>query len=735
MENFLSEYSSDDFNPIKYINENFPDEASLAGLDSHIQQLEDDLSSINKEIVSAIQEHALLNMDVKAQLDKTRKNVKNILQDIDAVKIKAKSSETLVAEMCKDIKSLDIAKKNLTFGIQTHKKYILMANALDKLREFCEVRQYREVASLISAIDEFFTYFKQYDHIAQIQSIIKDKETIMSELKCQIREDFIAWGQGATTFGKETMQDACVLIETLGLAFRNEIINLMCEIILTPYNEEFSKYENSTLEIVERRYAWLKRRLKEIEAIYDDIFPHYWGVKCFIVHDFCGTTRVHITNILEQRPTNDVVGLLKALESTLVFEKKINQTLTDEYKVYVEGVQKENEEKDDLDNVLEGRDGNHKYKNVPESSKEFVIASLPKFKGSISDSFEQYMSPYIEKEEYDARETILKALAQDQYDPNSEVKVLDSSLTMFNVFKAIMKRASRYSRSQTMFNIWKVFQRCMRLYVDEALVRLSKEERSKGKDEEGFEIFACLITNTGDYCKETLGGLVDTIRQYLDSPFSDQVSAEEGENLFIAMLNKGTDALLVHMDGKTDNAFANIHKQDWSKLNEVGDTSNYVKEVSMILTDHIKIVKDVINDMYFVYYLNKLVDVIQNKFLNSLYKTKKLTDIAIQRFQLDVFELKTLLTGLLSVNTTNTGRKRSNSSASSGVQKSFINYVNKKLTRTENILKLLAMNNEQFLKNVKSFFQDPTAPELEKLMTLKGFKKGDITNFFRQFST
>jgi len=733
MEHFLSEYSSDDFDPIKYINENFPEEGSLAGLDSHIQQLEDDLDTINKEIVLAIQEHALLNMDVKSQIDKTKKNVKNILQDIDAVKEKAQSSETLVAEMCKDIKSLDIAKKNLTFGIQTHKKYILMSNALDKLREFCEVRQYREVASLISAIDEFFIYFKQYDHIHQIQAIIKDKDTIMSELKCQIREDFIAWGQGAATFGKETMLDACVLIETLGLSFRNEIIKLLCEIILTPYSEEFSKSENATLDIVERRYAWLKRRLKEIETIYDDVYPHYWGVKCFIVHEFCGMTRIHITSILEQSPANDVIGLLKALESTLVFEKKINQLLTDEYKDYVEGVQKDNEGKDDLDNVLEGIDGKKKYRDVPEGSKEFVLGSLPKFKGSISDSFEQYMRPYIEKEEHDARETILKAIGTDKYDPNSEIKVFDSSITMFNVFKAVMKRASRYSRSQTMFNIWRVFQRCMKIYVEEVLIRLGREERMKGKDETNFEIFACLITNTGDYCKETLNGLVDTIKQYLDSPFSDQVSSEEGENLFISMLNKGTDALLEHMNWKTDNAFSNIHKQDWTKLSEVGDTSNYVKEVSVLLTEHIKVVKEVINDIYFVYYLNKLVDVIQNKFLNALYKTKRLTDIAVQRMQLDAFELKTLLTSLLSINV-NQGRKRSNSSSSMGAQKSFISYVNKRMTRTENILKLLAMSNEQFLKNVNSFFPDPTAPELEKLMILKGFKKGDITNFFKQFS-
>ena len=252
------------------------------------------------------------------------------------------------------------------------------------------------------------------------------------------------------------MQEACILSEALGLPFRNEILQLICEIILTPYKEEFLKTDNATLEMVERRYAWIKRRLKEIESIYEGVYPHYWGVKCFIVNEFCGMTRLHITDILERTPTNDVVGLLKALEATLNFERKISQELKEEYKAYLDNSQNEGEAKDELDEVLESNLDKTQIKDISTVSKEFTITSLPKLKGSISDSFEQYMRPYIEKEEYDARETLIKAFSTDQYDSNSEVKVFDSSITMFNIFKAIMKRASRYSRSQTMFNIWKV---------------------------------------------------------------------------------------------------------------------------------------------------------------------------------------------------------------------------------------------------------------------------------------
>lgn len=84
---------------------------------------------------------------------------------------------------------------------------------------------------------------------------------------------------------------------------------------------------------------------------------------------------------------------------------------------------------------------------VPEKSREFIITHLPKLKGSVSASFDNHMGSYLKKEEQDMRENLKKAFSIDgQYDPQSEIKVLDSSLTMFNMFKVVLKKASQFSR-------------------------------------------------------------------------------------------------------------------------------------------------------------------------------------------------------------------------------------------------------------------------------------------------
>lgn len=107
----------------------------------------------------------------------------------------------------------------------------------------------------------------------------------------------------------------------------------------------------------------------------------------------------------------------------------------------------------------------------------------------------------------------------DEINKNSDIKVLNSSFYMFNYFKQLLKRASQYSRSQVMFDIYKLIKRVLKTYADEIVIRMQRE--AKGQNQEQFQILICFGINTAEYCKETLAGLEESLRGYLDSPFSD----------------------------------------------------------------------------------------------------------------------------------------------------------------------------------------------------------------------
>ena len=54
-------FDSDNFDPIQFINERFPDEESLVNLDSVINELNGEIETLDTEILEGIHEHAMLN--------------------------------------------------------------------------------------------------------------------------------------------------------------------------------------------------------------------------------------------------------------------------------------------------------------------------------------------------------------------------------------------------------------------------------------------------------------------------------------------------------------------------------------------------------------------------------------------------------------------------------------------------------------------------------------------------
>jgi hypothetical protein len=57
-----------------------------------------------------------------------------------------------------------------------------------------------------------------------------------------------------------------------------------------------------------------------------------------------------------------------------------------------------------------------------------------------------------------------------------------------------------------------------------------------------------------------------------------------------------------------------MHKLNWDKI-DVGDISLYVKLVKKTLYTHVKIIRHFLNEIYFVYYLNKVVLMMNKIFL------------------------------------------------------------------------------------------------------------------------
>lgn len=72
-----------------------------------------------------------------------------------------------------------------------------------------------------------------------------------------------------------------------------------------------------------------------------------------------------------------------------------------------------------------------------------------------------------------------------------------------------------------------------------------------------------------------------------------------------------------------------------------------MKGAEGLLKAHFLTIKDEMNSAYLAFYMNKLVVLINSKFLSNIYKCRKLPPVALQILQLDIIELKEFLLNIV----------------------------------------------------------------------------------------
>lgn len=63
----------------------------------------------------------------------------------------------------------------------------------------------------------------------------------------------------------------------------------------------------------------------------------------------------------------------------------------------------------------------------------------------------------------------------------------------------------------------------------------------------------------------------------------------------------------------------------------------------------------------------------------------------------------------------------------------YTNYVNKTSQKTTAIIKMLGINNAQLLDHIQNFKKSVSTAEIERVLTIKGFKKSEISKIVAKF--
>lgn len=105
---------------------------------------------------------------MKEEIANTQRLTKSIVSEIKVIKQKAVESESIVHEMCKDIKLLDTAKQNLTTSVNTLRKFSDLMSALDTLTDYTAKRDYNNACSCLKGVNDLVGFFKDFGDIPQV---------------------------------------------------------------------------------------------------------------------------------------------------------------------------------------------------------------------------------------------------------------------------------------------------------------------------------------------------------------------------------------------------------------------------------------------------------------------------------------------------------------------------------------------------------------------------------------
>ncbi|KAJ4800777.1 Membrane trafficking VPS53 family protein [Rhynchospora pubera] len=740
---------------LEYINQMFPTEASLTGVEPLMQKIQSEIRRVDASILAAVRQQSNSGTKAKEELAAATGAVQELMVKIKEIKTKAEQSETMVQEICRDIKKLDCAKKHITTTITALHRLTMLVSAVEQLQVMAAKRQYKEAAAQLEAVNQLCSHFEAYMDVPKITELRDKFRNIKKILKSHVFADFSSLGTGKETEEPNLLQqlsDACLVVDALEPSVREELVKNFCNKELTSYRQIFEGAELAKLDKTERRYAWIRRRLKTNEEIWK-IFPQIWHVDYLLCIQFCKITRAQLVDILNNLKEKPEVGtLLLALQRTLEFEEELASKFgggTEKSRSKESTNDDEEPEEDDegterkriaeIRNKYQKKDASSdpgaKDKMEKEKQKDLAVPGAGfNFRGIISSCFEAHMTVYVELEEKTLMENLEKLIQEETWETEegSQTNILSSSMQVFLIIRRSLKRCSALTQSQTLFNLFQVFQRILKAYANRLYNRLPKggtgivaaatgtdgQIKTSDKDER----MICYIVNTAEYCHKTSGELAENVSNMIDPQFVDKVDMSEVQDEFSAVITKALITLVNGIETKFDAEMLAMTRVPWATLESVGDQSEYVNGISSILSASIPALGSLLSPTYFQFFLDKLAASLGPRFSQNIYKCKSISETGAQQMLLDTQAVKTILLEIPSLGKQTTATT------------SYSKFVSREMSKAEALLKVILSPVDSVANTYRALLPEGTLSDFQRVLELKGLKKADQQTILEDFN-
>ncbi|KAG6375541.1 Vps53-like protein [Boletus reticuloceps] len=605
---------SSNFSPVDILNQLFPDEASLARLDSVQAKLAQDAHELQAEI-DALQE------DLLGQMSRIRE--------------KASESEAVVRNITKDIQALDLAKKNIMLSMTTLKRLQMLVNALTQLEEQVKEKKYTEVAHSLAAVKQLSASFKSYTSVNHIMRIWRRIQQTQGELRSQLDAEFDSFflQDLSKPFKATQIMEACAVVDVLGLDVRIQLIERYVALELKEYRRIFrASDEAGHLDNIARRFAWFRRLLAAYETEVGRVLPAEWRVGWWIFAKFVSITRDDISTLLSKAGQSLTVKLLlETLQQTTEFELSMAkkwayssqvQSMSSAFEPHL-GVFVDAQDKA-LADMLASHRGSKARSSVDTASKPPTTASTPRPSLSTSD------------------------------EPEPAPIVLPSSTELFYFYAQCLDQCAKLSTGQALFDLCGVQKKWLKIYAEDVLSPKLKRPQiqSRKSTDSRFDKTelqrACLLINTADYCQTTaaevrfhrhstrteantlLAGGEDQGES--GRKFKENITLQAERDLFMSVISAAINIQLRELESACDGAFNTISRVNWGAIQHVTGNSPFMDEITQSTEQVAELIKPLVEQKkYLRNIFDKASSLLLMRFTNALVKSRPLREIGAEQ--------------------------------------------------------------------------------------------------------
>ncbi|KAL3095313.1 hypothetical protein niasHS_007412 [Heterodera schachtii] len=689
-----SEMLRPDFDLTTYINTIFPTEQSLVHLDSFVKKIDEEIANYDRELSEAVAEHGRCALEANNALLQAQTTITELEQKVQEIRDKTLCSETSVHELTKDIRQLDVAKKNLTESIATLHHLQLLLNGVNLLTQWVTERRYNEITTELPAVLNVLLLFEDYQHIEHVKQLTDKVQKIREQLTVQLAADLKAAFK--TGHVDQQTSEMCRVVSVLGGKLQDDFINWFINQQLAIYTVLYADSEDvAWLDRIEERYRWFVDKLAEFERRgVVKIFPPQWEMGRKLAMEFCTMTRNSLCKMTERRKGElDWKLLSHAINHTQMFEQLL--------------------------------------------AKRFPSKNNYNFDRVIWPVFDSHMDIFVQEQ----RGKLLRFLDEcalrirsgeekPQRETHATAIPLPSAANLFLLVKKIITESTKLfaDPNAVLSKLVELFRQCLRQFAhgclsaflpqalpgvspgaggiigastsilqnlmrDDSVVRLDADQT----------FFTCCVLATADWSAETTMQLQDKLRQKIaDGDFGQET------DLFHSICNSAL--MLLVQDAET------MCEPSLQAMNKIKAS--------------VPLIRDYFSDRrkYFAHFCLKLASQLVNRFLGALFKCRPISIAGAEQLLLDTHSLKTFLLSLPSVE----------SAVVTKPPTQYTAILNKGMTKAEMLLKAVMAdksNQEEFIAHFIRILPDSDAAELQRILEMRPIRRNEQNQIIQLYKT